>query len=263
MATTQSTLVVQPISAFADNYIWLLYDSRSRQACVVDPGNAQPVLAALRELKLELTSVLITHHHFDHVGGLEALQAEYSPQVYGPTNPAITGIGKSVGQGDTVTVLGTEFTVLEVPGHTLDHIAYFHPGETPLLFCGDTLFAGGCGRVFEGTPGMMYQSLQSLAALPPTTRVYCAHEYTMANLVFAQAVEPDNKALRQRIVKAEATRARNEPTVPSELALELATNPFLRCADAQLRASLAAQEKLEGEDNAEVFASVRAWKDTF
>ncbi len=263
MPAAQSTLVVLPISAFTDNYIWLLYDSHSRQACVVDPGDAQPVLAALKELKLELSSILITHHHPDHVGGLEALQREYSPQVFGPVNPAITGIGQTVGEGDTVTVLGAELTVLEVPGHTLDHIAYFHPGETPLLFCGDTLFAGGCGRVFEGTPGMMYRSLQSLAALPSTTRVYCAHEYTMANLGFAQAVEPDNKALRQRIVEAEAARARNEPTVPSELALELATNPFLRCADAGLRASLAAQGKLEGEDNEEVFTSIRAWKDIF
>lgn len=263
MSATQSTLVVQPISAYSDNYIWLLYDSLSRQACVVDPGDAQPVLATLKELELELTSILITHHHFDHVGGLEALKSEYSPQVFGPVNPAIEGISDTVGEGDTVTVLGTQFSVLEVPGHTLDHIAYFHPGETPLLFCGDTLFAGGCGRVFEGTPGMMYQSLQSLAALPAATRVYCAHEYTMANLGFARAVEPDNKALRQRIAEAEATRARNEPTVPSELSLELATNPFLRCADVQLRASLAAQGKLAGESNAEVFASVRAWKDTF
>jgi len=263
MSTAQSTLVVQPIAAYSDNYIWLLYDSQSRQACVVDPGDAQPVLATLKELDLNLTSILITHHHFDHVGGLEALQKAYSPQVFGPKNPAISGLSNTVGAGDTVSVLGLAFEVLEVPGHTLDHIAYFHPGETPLLFCGDTLFAGGCGRVFEGTPAMMYQSLQSLAALPPATRVYCAHEYTMANLGFARAVEPDNEALRQRIAEAEATRARNEPTVPSELALELATNPFLRCADSKLRASLAAQGKLEGDGNADVFAAVRAWKDNF
>ncbi|MBE9537713.1 MAG: hydroxyacylglutathione hydrolase [Proteobacteria bacterium] len=263
MPTAQPSLVVQPISAFSDNYIWLLYDASSRQACVVDPGDATPVLAALKELDLNLETILITHHHFDHVGGLEALKKEFSPQVIGPNNPAISGLSDTVGAGDTVSVLGADFEVLEVPGHTLDHIAFYHPGEAPLLFCGDTLFAGGCGRLFEGTPAMMYQSLQSLAALPPSTRVYCAHEYTMANLGFAQAVEPDNKALRQRIAEAEATRARNEPTVPSDIALELATNPFLRCADPELRASLAGQGKLEGKDNTAIFATVRAWKDSF
>ncbi len=263
MPTTQAKLIVKPILAFSDNYIWLLYDPQSRQACVVDPGDAEPVLATLKDMNLTLSSILITHHHFDHVGGLEALLKEYSPRVFGPRNPEISGLSDTVGARDTVSVLGTEFEVMEVPGHTLDHIAYFQPGEVPLLFCGDTLFAGGCGRVFEGTPPMMYQSLQSLAVLPPTTRVYCAHEYTMANLGFAHAVEPDNKALRQRIAAAEKTRARNEPTVPSNIALELATNPFLRCADVQLRASLAAQGKLEGEDSADVFATVRAWKDSF
>ena len=263
MPTEQSALIVQPIAAYSDNYIWLLYDPQSRQACVVDPGDAQPVMATLNELELNLAAILLTHHHFDHVGGLETLQQAYSPQVFGPKNPAISGISDTVGAGDTVNVLDTEFQVLEVPGHTLDHIAYFHPAAAPLLFCGDTLFAGGCGRVFEGTPGMMHQSLQSLAALPPTTRVYCAHEYTMANLSFARAVEPNNTALRQRIAEAEVTRAQNEPTVPSELALELATNPFLRCADSGLRASLAQQGKMAGEDDAEVFAAVRAWKDNF
>ena len=228
MPTEHSRLVVQPIAAYSDNYIWLLYDPQSRQACVVDPGDAQPVIATLNELELNLAAILITHHHFDHVGGLEALQQAYSPQVFGPKNPAISGISDTVGAGDTVVVLDTEFEVLEVPGHTLDHIAYFHPGTTtPLLFCGDTLFAGGCGRVFEGTAPMMYQSLQSLAALPPTTCVYCAHEYTMANLGFAHAVEPENTALQQRIAKAQASRARNEPTVPSELSLEYQPLPPL------------------------------------
>jgi hydroxyacylglutathione hydrolase len=153
--------------------------------------------------------------------------------------------------------------VLEVPGHTLDHIAFFHPGERPLLFCGDTLFAGGCGRVFEGTPPMMHDSLESLAALPPETSVYCAHEYTLANLAFARAVEPDNAALAARLAEAEARRDRNEPTVPSELGLELATNPFLRCSEPALLASLEAQGRLQGRDSAQVFATVRSWKDNF
>ena len=263
MPTDQPTLEVQPIAAYSDNYIWLLFDPQTRRAFVVDPGDAQPVLATLEALDLDLAGVLITHHHFDHVGGLETLREKYSPQVYGPDNPAISGIDHVLAAGDVITVLGLEFQILEVPGHTLDHIAYFHPAQIPLLFCGDTLFAGGCGRVFEGTPAMMHESLQILAALPPATRVYCAHEYTMANLGFARAVEPDNEALRQRIAEAEATRGRNEPTVPSDLALELATNPFLRCAETALQDSLAEQGKLEGRGGSEVFAAVRAWKDNF
>lgn len=256
-------LTIQPICAFSDNYIWLLYDEQSRQAFVVDPGDAAPVTATLQELGLELAGILITHHHFDHVGGLEALTQQYSPVVYGPHNPAIDGITQRLGAGQSVEVLGHSFDVLEVPGHTLDHIAYFHAGETPLLFCGDTLFAGGCGRLFEGTPPMMLQSLQSLAALPPATRVYCAHEYTLANLAFARAVEPGNTALSRRIADAEATRARLEPTVPSQIALELATNPFLRCGEAELQSALRNQGKLQGEATVDVFTTVRGWKDNF
>ena len=257
-------LSIEPIKAFNDNYIWLLYDPASRQAAVVDPGDAAPVMAALEARQLDLAAILITHHHFDHVGGLETLCQHYDPLVYGPHNPAIGGIQQRLASGDQVDVLGLRFDVLEVPGHTLDHIAYFHPAETPLLFCGDTLFAGGCGRVFEGTPAMMHASLQVLAALPPATRVFCAHEYTLANLAFAAAVEPDNQALAGRIAQARAARERDEPTVPSELALELATNPFLRCAQPELIASLQAQGKLSGAAAApEVFASVRGWKDSF
>jgi hydroxyacylglutathione hydrolase len=162
-----------------------------------------------------------------------------------------------------VEVLGATFSVLEVPGHTLDHIAFFHDADTPLLFCGDTLFAGGCGRVFEGNPPMMYASLESLAALPGSTRVYCAHEYTLANLAFARAVEPDNQTLQQRIADAEAKRARDEPTVPSNIALELQTNPFLRCGEPALLDSLRTQGRLQGESGPEVFAAVRGWKDNF
>ena len=256
-------LTIQPIPAFDDNYIWLLYDEQSREAFVVDPGDAAPVLRSLRELQLNLAGVLITHHHFDHVGGLEQLRAEFEPVVFGPHNPTIGGIDHRLGAGDNIEVLGQQFRVLEVPGHTLDHIAYFHAGESPLLFCGDTLFAGGCGRVFEGTPPMMLQSLQALAALPPATRVYCAHEYTLANLAFASAVEPDNAALAQRVVAAKASRARSEPTVPSDIELELATNPFLRCEQPDLLAALRAQGKLQGESAADVFTTVRGWKDNF
>lgn len=256
-------LTIQPISAFNDNYIWLLFDAQSRQAFVVDPGDAVPVQAALDSLQLELAGILITHHHFDHVGGLDALCARYSPVVYGPRNPAINHLSEQLGAGDDIEVLGQAFTVLEVPGHTLDHIAYFHQGGQPLLFCGDTLFAGGCGRVFEGTPPMMLQSLQALAALPAATRVYCAHEYTLGNLAFARAVEPDNRALRERETLAIQTRERGEPTVPSDINLELATNPFLRCAEPALLGALRNQGKLQGDSPAEVFATVRGWKDNF
>lgn len=260
-------LNIQPISAFSDNYIWLLFDEQSRRAFVVDPGDAAPVLETLKDLQLDLEGVLITHHHFDHVGGLAELCAEYSPVVYGPKNPGIEAITHRFVAGDSVEVLGHEFSVLEVPGHTLDHIAFFHDGahdgKTPLLFCGDTLFAGGCGRLFEGNPPMMLASLESLSALPPTTQVYCAHEYTLANLAFAQAVEPNNENLAQRIALAEATRAQGEPTVPSNIALELATNPFLRCNETALQESLAQQGKLAGDSTVEVFATVRGWKDNF
>lgn len=256
-------LQIEPISAFSDNYIWLLHDDARGEAWVVDPGDAQPVIDTLEQLGLDLTGVIITHHHFDHVGGLDTLCGKYDCQVYGPHNPGITQVTDRLAQGDTAQVLGLAFTVIEVPGHTMDHIAYFHDGEQPILLCGDTLFAGGCGRVFEGTAPMMHNSLQSLASLPASTRVYCAHEYTLANLAFASAVEPDNTALQQRVLAAEATRARNEATVPSTLELELATNPFLRCETEDLIASLRRQGKLEGETGDEVFATVRGWKDNF
>jgi hydroxyacylglutathione hydrolase len=257
-------LKIQPISAFSDNYIWLLYDQESRQACVVDPGDATPVIDCLEELGLQLSTVIITHHHFDHVGGLETLIERYQPHIYGPVNPAVASITERLVAGDRVAVLGIDFDVIEVPGHTLDHIAYFHASdEQPLLFCGDTLFAGGCGRVFEGTPAMMHESLQRLSALPASTRIYCAHEYTLANLAFAAAVEPDNAELLDRITRAEALRAENTPTVPSSLELELATNPFLRCQESALLDSLRAQNRLQGQTGDEVFATVRGWKDNF
>jgi hydroxyacylglutathione hydrolase len=254
---------IQPIAAFSDNYIWLLYDASLGQAFVVDPGDAQPVFDTLESLQLDLAGILITHHHFDHVGGVQALCDKYQPIVYGPHNPVIEGITQHLSAGDTLEVLGISLDVLEVPGHTLDHIAYVHRGDNPLVFCGDTLFAGGCGRLFEGDPAMMLQSLESLAALAPSTRVYCAHEYTLSNLAFARAVEPDNSPLNDRITAAEATRDRGEPTIPSNIALELATNPFLRCNDKAVQTSLRCQGKLQGESTVDTFAAVRSWKDTF
>jgi hydroxyacylglutathione hydrolase len=256
-------LNIQPIAAFDDNYIWLGFDSETRQAFIVDPGDATPVIATLAQMHLELSAILITHHHYDHVGGLATLIETYQPAVFGPQNPAIEGITQRLCGGDTARVMGQTFQVMAVPGHTLDHIAYYASGDTPLLFCGDTLFAGGCGRMFEGDAPMMLESLNSLAALPPETAVYCAHEYTLANLAFAHAVEPDNSELTLRISQAKATRERGEPTVPSNIALELATNPFLRCDQRALLQSLQQQGRATGDTTAAVFANVRAWKDNF
>jgi hydroxyacylglutathione hydrolase len=255
---------VEPIPAFNDNYIWLLRDGID--AHVVDPGDAAPVQAALAERGLQLASILITHHHFDHVGGVAELRQATGCRVLGPTNPAIAGIDQRVTDGDECRVGSYRFRVLAVPGHTLDHIAYFSAAtgeQDPLLFCGDTLFAGGCGRIFEGNPAQMYASLRRLADLPEDTRVYCAHEYTLANLAFARAADPDNTELAEREAAARALRAAGTPTVPSTIRLERATNPFLRSHVPGPRAALAAQGRTPGDDPVSTFAALRAWKDTF
>ncbi|PLW68884.1 hydroxyacylglutathione hydrolase [Pseudohalioglobus lutimaris] len=261
-------LNIEPIPAFNDNYIWLVTRPGESGAFVVDPGDAAVVEAALAARQLQLAGILITHHHFDHVGGVLQLRETHDPVVYGPFNPAIEGVDVRVAAGDQVEVLGAAFEVMEVPGHTLDHIAYFARSDdsaqdSPVLFCGDTLFAAGCGRLFEGTPAMMHASLQALVALPADTRVYCAHEYTLANLAFAEAVEPENAELAERLRQARATREQGEPTVPSTLSLELDTNPFVRCQQPAVLDSLRSQGKLQGTDAEAVFAAVRGWKDNF
>ena len=257
-------LTIEPIPAFNDNYIWLLHDGTT--CAVVDPGDAEPVIRVLQQRGLQLTTILVTHHHFDHVGGLSALLTHAQPRVYGPENPAIAGITHPVSAGDALDLLGRTLQVMAVPGHTLDHIAYFSAAvdaSPPLLFCGDTLFAGGCGRMFEGTAPVMHASLSALAALPADTRVYCAHEYTQANLRFATAAEPDNATLAERSRAVARQRAQNEPTVPSSIAVERATNPFLRCAEPALIASLKRQGKWQGDAPESVFAALRSWKDEF
>ncbi|MEX2131704.1 MAG: hydroxyacylglutathione hydrolase [Pseudohongiellaceae bacterium] len=256
-----------PIPAFTDNYIWAFHDHDSRSACVVDPGAAQPVLDYLQSAGLELTHVLITHHHADHTGGLAELARQFNLTVYGPTNCAVKEITQRLDDGDRIEVFGVGFQVLAIPGHTLDHIGYFaaSPGDqpNPLVFCGDTLFAAGCGRIFEGNPAMMYSSLQRLAHLDGNTRIYCTHEYTLANLKFASAVQPANSNVMNRVKQEAAKRNNSQPTLPSTLAMELATNPFLRCSDPEL-ACIAEQKAGQSlASPVDVFATLRTWKDNF
>jgi hydroxyacylglutathione hydrolase len=253
-----------PVPAFRDNYIWVLREGT--RAAVVDPGDAAPVRAYLDAEGLDLVAVLVTHHHNDHVGGVAALVEGRPVPVFGPARETIPGRTRALADGDAVELpeLASSFTVFEVPGHTAGHIAYAgHAGGGPVLFCGDTLFAGGCGRLFEGTPAQMHGSLGRLAALSSETAVYCAHEYTLANLRFAQAVEPGNAALAARIALEQTRRDRNEPTVPSRLADELATNPFLRAAQPEVRAAAERHAGRPLADEVEVFATLRAWKNAF
>ena len=254
-------LSITPLPAFNDNYLWLL--ARDGQAAVVDPGDPAPVLRALAERSLRLAAILVTHHHGDHAGGVPDLRAT-GATVYGPRSEAIEGVDVLLGAGDEVTVLGVRFAVLDVPGHTAGHIAYFAGAlDPPVVFCGDTMFACGCGRLFEGTPVQMLASLDRLAALPPATRVYCAHEYTLANIRFALNVEPDNTALQARAQSAQATRARGEPTVPSTIELELATNPFLRSAAPAIQAAAQRRSGTASLDRVQTFTEIRRWKDGF
>lgn len=253
-------LQVHPIPAFSDNYIWLLTEGHGT-AAVVDPGDADPVLETLRERGLTLTSVLITHHHYDHVGGLDELIAAFPGlRIHGPADHRIRALTDRHGDGETFqpTGLNTRFRVMTAPGHTASHIVYLGDGK---LFCGDTLFAAGCGRVFDGTFEQLARSLERIAALPGDTLCYCAHEYTLANLGFAQWVEPDSSVLAKRVAADRHLRASGAPTVPSRLELELATNPFLRT---QAPTVIAAAERQAGRaltTSAEVFTALRRWKD--
>jgi hydroxyacylglutathione hydrolase len=251
------------VPAFSDNYLWMLVNGRS--AVVVDPGDAAPVAAFLEERDLTLTAILATHHHGDHVGGLTALANRWKCPVFGPAHEAIAGLTRTLVEGDSVEVpgLGEAFDVLDVPGHTAGHIAYVRRGEPPMVFCGDTLFACGCGRLFEGTPAQMVGSLAKLKALRPDTLAYCAHEYTMSNIRFAEAVEPSNAALRERKAREAAKRARNEPTVPMRIAEELQTNPFLRWDAPEVIASASRHAGRPLHSPIEVFATVREWKNGF
>ena len=250
------------LPAFSDNYIWMVHDGR--RCIVVDPGDASVVHAALSAHGLALAGILVTHHHADHVGGLAGLRAVLDGPVFGPATETIPGPITPVRGGETVDLLGCRFEVIDVPGHTAGHIAYLHrpEGEAPVLFCGDTLFSGGCGRLFEGTPAQMWHSLSTLAALPGATRVCCAHEYTLSNLRFARAVEHDNADLARYTAWCEAQRARQLPTLPSSVETERAVNPFLRCAeDGVVQSALA--HGAASREAVDVFATLRSWKNEF
>ncbi len=253
-------LQVVPVAAFKDNYVWTLRNAT--HAAVVDPGEARPVLAYLEREKLSLAAILATHHHSDHVGGIAELLGRYEVPVYGPKGEPIATLSRPVAEGDTVELpeLGVKFAVLDIPGHTRAHIAYYGAGA---LFCGDTLFACGCGRLFEGTAEQMFTSLGKLAALPDDTKVYCGHEYTLANIGFAKAVEPGNRALTEREVRDRKLRDAGRPTLPSTLRDEKATNPFLRCREPAVVDSVNKYLGARVSDPVRVFAAIRDWKNRF
>lgn len=261
---------VRPVPAFRDNYLWLVTDATARRAVVIDPGDAAPISQALAADSLSLDAILLTHHHADHTGGVAELVERWRCPVYGPRADPIKTVDHPLDDGDQVRLpaFDIDFTVLAVPGHTLGHIAYFGArlgaeDPRPVLFCGDTLFAAGCGRIFEGTPAQMHASLLRLAELPAASLVYCAHEYTLSNLAFANAAEPELAVLAQRLAEARVVRERALPTVPSTLAIEHETNPFLRTASPGIIATLASRGLDAQADDTARFAALRSWKDEF
>jgi hydroxyacylglutathione hydrolase len=253
-------LAISAVPAFKDNYIWIL--ERDGNAVAVDPGEAQPVEDFLARRRLKLTGILATHHHADHVGGLPALAARWKCETFGPAREVSAHLDHRLREGDRFDVpgLAVSLETLDIPGHTAGHIALHGEG---MVFSGDTLFACGCGRLFEGSAAQMVESLGKLARLPGATRVYCGHEYTVSNIRFAQAVEPDNPALDERKARDTAKQLRGEPTLPSTIADELATNPFLRCHEPAVVAAAEAHAGRKLSSPVEVFAEIRAWKNNF
>lgn len=259
---------IKEINAFSDNYIWCLFDENN-DAIVVDPGCSESVERYLSAHNLNLSAILITHHHSDHIGGVQKLKDNHNCKVYGFIGAKFDFLDVKLANNECFQHLGVTFNVLEVPGHTLDHIAFYAEINTlnackqTVLFCGDTLFSGGCGRLFEGTPQQMLNSLKKLGTLPPATLIYCAHEYTLSNLKFAYSLMPMNTALQRYIDECTTKRERNTPTIPSTLGTELDINPFLRVQDQELQKNLSKTSPLNLNNPVNIFAALRKAKDCF
>ena len=249
---------ILPLPAFTDNYIWLIEENG--KATVVDPGDAKVVNSYLKENGLKLENILITHHHYDHTGGVEQLKESYECSIYGPYDSPFKGVEIKLKENYEITILGYYFKIIEVPGHTLDHIAYYS-AEQDVLFCGDTLFSGGCGRIFEGTPSQMFESLSKLSILDLTTKIYCTHEYTQSNLNFAVKVEPYNNNLVEYKNKIDEKRLKNEISLPTNLKLEKDINPFLRSHVLEIKKNIRGFAKINHPTDLETFTAVRSLKD--
>lgn len=256
-------MILHPVPAFSDNYIWVLHDGQ--RALAVDPGEAHGLAQWLQQQSLQLDTILVTHHHPDHTGGVAQLREATGAQVFGPLRERVPGPFTGVEGGDAIEALGLRLEVIDVPGHTAGHIAFFAADVdgAPLLFCGDTLFSAGCGRLFEGTPAQMLDSLTRLAALPANTRVCCTHEYTLSNLRFALTVDPGNPVLAEHASRCQALRERNLPTLPSSIGLERQINPFLRSHEPALAAAAQTHDPSSPTDALGVFTTLRAWKNVF
>ena len=252
-------LSVEPIKAYTDNYIWLV--STNEGSIVVDPGESKEILNLIDTNEIDLKGVLITHHHYDHTNGLLDLTNKINLEVYGPKK--IDGINNIVKESDKFSLIGIDFEVIEIPGHTLDHLAFYSSNnKDPILFCGDTLFAGGCGRVFEGTFEQMFKSLKKISNYPKETKIFCGHEYTLSNLNFALEVDEDNNQLADEYINVKKLISSDIPSLPTNLNKELKVNPFLRCNEINIKNKVIDKFDII-DDELEIFTALRKWKDNF